>query len=64
MLPSLPRPAGRRGEWQAGAFLGSSRLSLARRRKLRPREGRDSLKALSGLTSELGLEGKAAGASP
>ena len=49
--------------WQARAFLGSSRLSLTQRGKLRPREGRDSLQALSGLTSGLGLGGKLAGAS-
>lgn len=49
--------------WQARAFLGSSRLCLTQRGKLRPREGRDSLQALSGLTSGLGLGGKLAGAS-
>lgn len=61
-LSCLDQQGGEVG-WQAGAFLGSSRLSLTQRGKLRSREGRDSLQALSGLMSELGLGGKLAGAS-
>lgn len=61
-LSCLDQQGGEAG-WQAGASLRSSRLSLTQRGKLRPREGRDSLQALSGLTPELGLEGKLAGAS-
>lgn len=61
-LSCLDQRGGEAG-WQARAFLGSSRLSLTQRGKLSPREGRDSLQALSGLTSGLGLGGKLAGAS-